>query len=113
MASEYSKPVRAKGFLGRLSGKQEMSYALNIAMGPESVEQVDEELRAAAEAIGEWCDRRKRKEYILFTVFADDAVCQALRTRLPGICRADERLSTSLQGIEIELSLNGQEKVQI
>ena len=112
-ASEYSKPVPAQGFLARLFGKQEMSCALNIAMGPESVEDVEDELQAAAEAISDWCDRHQNKDMILFTVFGDAAVCQAIKTRLPEICRASEGLSARLQGIAAELSLNGQETVKI
>jgi|GEM_PF-6603474 len=111
--SEFSKPVPAQGIFARLLGKKDLSYALGISMGPESVDELEKELQAAKEAIIDWCSKRQKKDFILFTVFANDTVCQAIRTNLPEMCRGDDGLSANLQGVHIELSLNGKEKLDI
>jgi hypothetical protein len=105
--SEFSKSVPARGFLARLLGRTEPSYALGIVLGADSTDKVEGELAAARAALLEWAGRRARKDFVMVTLYGPEQVCIAVEAEVRRMCREDAAVARVIQGLQVELNFNG------
>jgi hypothetical protein len=104
-ANEYvsaSKP----SLLQRLFGQGDESYALNIALGLESMEELESELPAVKRELLEWAAKRKNREFVLITAFADDDICRELERRVKDLIREDPEVTQLYRGVGLRVQFN-------